>query len=195
MDSIPYILISSVIFALLHSLTASQGCKQWAARFGLQEPRYRFSYSMVSLITTLIWVAYIHTLPDSPLYHISAPYAWLMYSLQATGVALALAAFIPIDGLVFLGWKAAPNHREGFIISGVYRYIRHPMYTGAMLILLFKPEQSVNGSVFALMVCLYFIIGSRFEERRMQREHPDYTTYQQSIPAFIPKFHQWSKEP
>ncbi len=194
MDSILLILISSLIFSLVHSLTASQQCKRLAARLGLKEPRYRLSYSLFSLVTTMLWVAYIHALPDAPLYHIAAPYAWMMQSVQLMGVLLALAAFIPIDGLAFLGLKAPPQHGEGFVISGVYRYIRHPMYTGTMLILLFKPEQSINSIVFAVLVCLYFIIGSRFEERRMQHDHPEYTLYQQSIPAFVPQLHRWRGE-
>jgi len=62
------------------------------------------------------------------------------------------------------------------------------MYTGAMLVVLMMPEQSMNGLTFALLICVYFLIGSRFEEQRMIHAHPDYKIYQRNVPAFIPCF-------
>jgi len=53
--------------------------------------------------------------------------------------------------------------------------------------ILAMPEQTWNGLHFSLVICAYFIIGSRFEERRMLREHPDYADYRQRVGAFTPK--------
>jgi len=55
-----------------------------------------------------------------------------------------------------------------------------------MLILLAMPIQTWNGLHLALVICFYFIVGSRYEEARMLLAHPSYASYQQRIPAFIP---------
>ena len=56
-----------------------------------------------------------------------------------------------------------------------------------MLILLAMPEQTWNGLSLALLICVYFLVGARFEESRMLEEHADYANYQKSVPAFLPK--------
>lgn len=189
-----WIYLSGLVFACFHSLTASQSCKQWMYDLGLKEPYYRLTYSIVSLFTTLLWAWYIHQLPDMPLYAIEGGLAWLCIALQILGALIALAAFAPIDGLVFLGLRKDAEHDDPFIVRGIYRWVRHPMYTGAMLLLLAMPEQTWNGLHFTLVLCLYFIIGSRLEEKRMLRSHPSYAVYQSTVPAFIPNFPNHQKE-
>jgi len=183
-----WIWLSGLIFAVSHSLLASGSCKQWVYQLGLHEPRYRLLYSTVAIFTTATWIFYVHQLPDTPLYQTGNMLWWLLVSVQALGVVIALAAFQPIDGLVFLGLRKAPINNDPFIERGIYRWLRHPMYAGAMLILLAMPEQSWNGLHFTLVICLYFIVGSRYEEGRMLAAHPDYAAYRRRVPAFIPRF-------
>jgi len=112
----------------------------------------------------------------------------LLVLLQLLGLMVVLAAFQPIDGLAFLGLRQAGTGTDPFIERGIYRYLRHPMYTGAMVVLMAMPEQTWNGLHFALVICIYFIIGSQFEERRMISQHPEYLAYRARVFAFIPSF-------
>ena len=178
--------LSGILFAVFHSVVASHGCKQWAYAHGLGEPYYRLLYSIFALMTTGLWVFFVHQLPDASFYQTDGLIWMLMISLQVLGVVVSLAAFQPVDGLVFLGLRKAKKGTDPFIVGGIYRWLRHPMYAGVMLVLLAMPEQSYNGFHFSLVICVYFIIGSGFEEVRMLREHPDYVHYQASVPAFIP---------
>jgi len=66
--SVLWIVLSGVVFALFHSVTASQACKRFFYAFNLSESRYRLLYSIVSIVTTLVWILFIHSLSDSPLY-------------------------------------------------------------------------------------------------------------------------------
>ena len=175
------------VFAVVHSLMATNSIKTKLYARELAVHHYRLFYSVFGIITTLIWLWAIYVLPDTPLYHIEGVLAYILYVLQVAGVLIALAAFAPIDGAIFLGFKKAEISSDPFIIQGVFQYVRHPMYVGAMLFLLAKPEQSLIGFHFALAVSLYFIIGSKLEEKRMLAEHPSYADYQQQVGAFIPK--------
>lgn len=179
--------LSGLVFAIFHSITASNRCKQWLYQLGLKEPSYRLTYSLLAILTTGVWLWYIHHLPDMALYQTDGLLWWSLVFLQIIGGAIVFAAFLPIDGLAFLGLRKSKYGVDPFIISGIYRKIRHPMYSGVMLILLATPEQSWNGLSFSLILCIYFIIGSRFEEKRMLAEHPEYVLYQRSTPAFIPQ--------
>ncbi len=181
--------LSGLIFAVSHSLLASQRCKQWVYQRVLPEPRYRLLYSLIAIVATAGWVLYVHQLPDRPLYQSDGLLWWLLVSVQALGAVVALTAFQPIDGLVFLGLRKAPAINDPFVERGIYRRLRHPMYSGAMLILLAAPEQSWNGLHFTLVICLYFIIGSRYEEARMLAAHPEYEAYRRRVAAFVPRFY------
>jgi len=178
--------ISGAGFALVHSLTASNPFKSWIYQRAIRPSSYRLFYTLVSIVLTAVWAWYLHQLPDTPLYQLDGFFWFVCVVLQLLGAGVALAAFYPMDGLVFLGFRAAQKELDPFVISGIYRWIRHPMYSGAMLILLAMPEQTWNGLQFALLVSLYFVIGSKLEEGRMLKEHPDYADYQKSVPSFIP---------
>ncbi|PIW49598.1 MAG: hypothetical protein COW18_05090 [Zetaproteobacteria bacterium CG12_big_fil_rev_8_21_14_0_65_54_13] len=175
------------LFAVIHSLLATQRCKQWLGRRGLVEPRYRLGYTILSLFLTLIWLAWIHALPDQLLYRADGLLFYMLIALQIAGVIVALAALRPIDTMAFLGFKSAGEQVDPFVISGIYRYLRHPMYSGVMLILFASPWQSMNSLNMALAVALYFLIGSRLEERRMLDQHPAYAAYKQQVGAFLPR--------
>lgn len=149
---------------------------------------YRLLYSSVAILSTALWLWFNYQLAgDVPLYVMQGLWFWLLVGLQVLGILIVLAAFRPIDGAVFLGLKEVVESTDPFVVQGVYKYIRHPMYTGFMLFLLAKPEHTMISLHFALAVSVYFIVGSKLEERRMLAEHPDYTDYQQKVGAFIPK--------
>jgi len=178
--------ISALLFGLSHSLLAANACRAWAARHGISPTRYRLFYSVLASLLTLLWLWLIHSLPDAPLYAFEGISTLPFYAVQLTGLIIILLSFRAFDAAIFLGLKAMPASGEPFVESGIYRYIRHPMYSGFMALLLASPVHSINSLHFSLTVCVYFIIGSIFEERRMQGEHPDYAMYRKRVGAFLP---------
>jgi len=186
-QSIIWIWLSGLLFAVSHSLLATEKCKQWFYQRGNSEQRYRLFYSIIAVIATAVWVLFVHQLPDTPLYQTHGLVWGILLAIQILGGFTALAALQPIDGLAFLGLRTTKQGMDPFVVRGIYHFIRHPMYSGAMLILLAMPVQTSNGLAFTLLICLYFIIGARLEEARMIATHPDYTEYRRRVPAFIPK--------
>jgi len=184
--SVAAVWISGLIFAVIHSFMASLRCKAWVRSEGLDPHTYRMGYSFLSLLLTLLWLFFLFHLPDRPLYDLNGAIGWLLMALQLAGVAVVGLSLSHVDALAFLGFRPFPDHIEPFRESGIYRHVRHPMYSGFMLILLASPEQSVNSFNLALFVALYFVVGSIFEERRMVGAHPHYADYRKRVPAFIP---------
>lgn len=186
-----WIWLSGLLFAVQHSLLASQSCKQYFYRLGMSPTRYRCYFTLAGLLSTALWLVFVSTLVDAPLYQLHGPVMWLLLSLQCLGLLMVLLSLKPIDVGAFLGLRAFPEGGEGFVERGIYRHLRHPMYSGFMLILLASPVQSINSLNLALTVSLYFILGSRLEENRLQQSHAAYASYRQRVPAFIPGLHRF----
>jgi len=185
---LPEILISSLLFFVSHSLLASRRAKDWARRrFGVDARVYRLGYVVIALVSTLAWTAYIHALPDRPLYALDGPAAWGLRAVQAVGVGMLVLSVLPIDGLAFLGLRRRPGPLDDFVEAGIYRCLRHPMYAGAVLVLLASPVQTVNGLAFYLLASAYMLVGARFEEARLMADCPAYDDYRRRVPAFVPR--------
>jgi protein-S-isoprenylcysteine O-methyltransferase Ste14 len=184
--SVVVILLSGLVFAAIHSLLASQWIKKRAYSHRLSQQQYRLGYVVIALALTLVWLSTIHQLPDQALYTVHGPTRWLLYGIQTAALLLFWLSLKPIDVRAFLGFKPFYANKEPFIEQGVYRYLRHPMYSSLMLIMLCMPDQTTNSVTLYTLVALYFIIGSRLEEQRMLIAHPDYADYRARVPAFIP---------
>lgn len=115
--------------------------------------------------------------------------------------ALAVAGWIGLFGVLwtydlgrFSGLAQIRAARSGAVIdddealitSGVHAYVRHPLYTAAFLIL-WAGAWNQLGLATAVWGSLYLLVGSRFEERRLQRVHGEaYAAYRDRVPAFLP---------
>lgn len=185
-ESIIAIWVSGTIFAAIHSFMASLRCKRWFAELGLTPQQYRLGYTLLALLLAAVWLLFVRMLPDKPFYAVEGSLRWLLVGLQLIGLVIALLSLRYVDTPAFLGLRSFANHIEPFREQGIYRHIRHPMYSGVMAALMAMPLQSQNSFHFTLVVCLYFMIGARFEERRMLNMHPDYADYRRRVSAFIP---------
>jgi len=177
---------SGLLFALIHSALASRVCKAGWQAMGISTRAYRLIYVLVALFTTVMWLGFIHLLPDRPRYALEWPWRAVSHAMQALGLWLFVAALRPIDVPAFLGLRNLAGNVDPFVERGIYRHLRHPMYSGIMLITLAAPSQSLNSLNLFLAMAAYFVIGATFEERRMLAVHPEYAGYRRRVPAFVP---------
>jgi protein-S-isoprenylcysteine O-methyltransferase Ste14 len=72
-------------------------------------------------------------------------------------------------------------------VKGLYRWVRHPLYTAGLLFLWLTPLMTTSILAFNLAMSAYIAIGSVFEERRLVTEFgPAYADYQRRVPRLIP---------
>ncbi|GIV09137.1 MAG: hypothetical protein KatS3mg019_1228 [Fimbriimonadales bacterium] len=134
----------------------------------------------------LLLVAYAYALATTPSVEWGA-WRWLGAPLLLLGGAVALPA-VRAHGRK-LTPLPEPNRALGLQQRGVYASIRHPMYTGLLLItfgaavVLQKPW----GVVGALALTLFFNLKAREEERRLLQSYPEYAEYQTRTGRFLPK--------
>jgi protein-S-isoprenylcysteine O-methyltransferase Ste14 len=121
---------------------------------------------------------------------------WSATALQLAlpaGIALiALGAGLIAWGIVALGRNltAVPRPKQGatLVERGPYRIVRHPMYTGAILIA-FGWAFAVHGSLtllYACMVVAFLALKTAREERWLREELPGYVDYERRVRRLIP---------
>ncbi len=83
-----------------------------------------------------------------------------------------------------------PKDSSVLIQNGLYAWVRHPIYTG--LLLLFFGYSTYQASLFKLFITfllwVLFHFKTQYEELQLQRKFPDYTTYKKNKGRFFPKF-------
>lgn len=80
------------------------------------------------------------------------------------------------------------------VISGPYRWVRHPMYTGVWLLFLgiSLVFDSIAGILLSTLLVGFFAMKSRYEERQLRIAYPTYSSYVQQVSGrFFPW--PWSK--
>lgn len=81
-----------------------------------------------------------------------------------------------------------PKEEGKLSTTGLYRYVRHPMYSSVLLFALGIALHSGSAIKYLLVVSLYvlFHMKSVYEERYLRLKYPDYAQYSARIPRFIP---------
>ncbi len=82
----------------------------------------------------------------------------------------------------------APAEPGTLIVTGLYRWVRHPLYTAGLLLIWLTPVMTTSILALNLSLTLYIIVGSRLEERRLLAEFGQaYADYQAAVPGLIPR--------
>ena len=83
--------------------------------------------------------------------------------------------------------QAAQPH--SMTTCGLYAYVRHPIYTCALIVLWLTPILTVNLLAFNLGATLYMTLGAAwFEEKKLAAEFGEaYAAYQKRVPMLIPR--------
>jgi protein-S-isoprenylcysteine O-methyltransferase Ste14 len=179
----------------MHSLLASLSFKKLIHEFF---PGFIPYYRIIFNICAVLFLA----LPLGVVYlaQVDAPALWQWQGIMA-GLAngLALVALILFiwslrfyDSSEFLGFNQLHNNtkdvedQEKFCLSPLHRYIRHPWYFLA-LILIWTRDMDLPTLITAIMITGYFILGSRLEENKLLIYHGEiYKKYRQKVSALFP---------
>ncbi len=165
------------------------------ALLGRRAGAYRFTYnlfSMAALAPLILW-------------HLKLRGPWL---LEWRGFWLAVPILLNAAALVFfaLGAQAygasdflglaslrsalrsQPARESGsFSTRGILRWVRHPWYTGTLL-LLWGHDLDAAGLVASLVLTAYVAVGTRLEERKLVAQYGEaYRDYQRRVPMYFPR--------
>ena len=182
-------------FGVQHSVMARPGFKRWLTRHvpgSIERSLYVIVSSAVTAMLCLFW----QPLPDM-LWSVSSPVARLLwYGSFALGFVTLVAASFHIDHLELFGIRqalaAARGDRTtapGFVVRGLYRFVRHPIYVGWLMLFWITPDMTVGHLLLAAGMTMYVLIAMVFEERDLVSTlGTEYLAYRTRVPALLPKF-------
>jgi protein-S-isoprenylcysteine O-methyltransferase Ste14 len=112
-------------------------------------------------------------------------------ALTILGGLLCTAGSVPVIwGHLQLGWRThTPSVRDTLVHHGLYARVRHPIYSGMMLVCvglaLLRPTTTVV--VACALGFLWLIVQARLEELDLVQRLPAYRDYMAQVPRFVPR--------
>ena len=120
----------------------------------------------------------------------TSPYAEL--GSIGGGILLLMGGLLAVAGIFGLGANLTPlpypKDQATLVETGPYRLVRHPIYSGAIL-MAFGWALWVHGWLtigYAIILFVFFDVKSRREEQWLKAKFPGYVAYQKRVRKLIP---------
>ena len=96
-----------------------------------------------------------------------------------SGYSLGLKSYSPFS---------KPSKNNKLVVTGFYKYVRHPIYSSVMIVALVLLLSNPSFPSFVIFAVLIYIqdIKASFEEESLTRIHLGYTNYKKTTKKFIP---------
>jgi len=187
--SIFILLLALAIWGVVHSFLASHLAKDlFRLKVGSMD-FYRLAYNIFAGISFLPILYLMATLPNQLVYEVPSPWNLAMFGGQLLSAILLLIAFLQTGALSFIGLRQLYEEEKSgaLVIHGLYKIVRHPLYTFSLLFIWLTPSVSQNSLTVYIGATLYILIGAYFEERKLLREFGvAYAEYKRKTPMLIP---------
>jgi protein-S-isoprenylcysteine O-methyltransferase Ste14 len=180
------------VFALQHSIMAGKWFKDAWTRI-IPPAAERSTYVLFSSIALLLLFANWQPMGGVIWDTGNSTARVIMYATFALGWITVLAATFLINHFdlfgmrqVWLNLVGRPYTQLKFGTPFLYRYVRHPLYVGWLLVFWSAPVMTSAHLLFAVMTTAYILIAIQFEERDLVRIHAEYAEYKQRVPMILP---------
>lgn len=184
--------LAFVLYYALHSILASDQVK---ARFAVISVFYRLIYNMVNIVLLAALLFWMFALSDSVLFELPSWAAIIVGLILLAGIVLLYFSLRNYNLGEFSGFKqlsgeSAPEEEYRQLkITGLNRFVRHPLYLSLLLIFptaaCFYPSYPVL--MAALVSLLYLPFGIWSEEKKLIRHFGKaYIEFKKRVPAIFP---------
>jgi protein-S-isoprenylcysteine O-methyltransferase Ste14 len=181
-------------YCALHSAMISETATAFLRRrLGEAFRFYRLFFNLVAIALLVPVLAYSLSLRGQPVLRWVGFWEAARYALVAVGLLLFWAGGRHYSLRRFLGISQLRGRSSrglaaggGIDSTGVLGLIRHPWYTGVVL-LLWARDLDAAGLVVSGVLTAYTVVGTLLEERKLVHEFGDgYRAYQERVSMFVP---------
>jgi len=179
-----------IIYCVLHSLLAGRRLKGWLQKKMKNYKWYRLYYTVFSFVSLAALVYFQVRMITVQLFLPNILVLTTGAVLSVSGLVLMLVCirkyFMGISGLRSLMFNGYSNKLQ---ITGVHRYMRHPLYLGTFAfiwgLLLLLPYLSLL--IANIIITVYTLAGIGLEEKKLVSEFgEEYRNYRREVPRLIP---------
>ena len=180
------------LFAVQHSVMARQWFKSLWTRI-VPVPVERSTYVLFSSVALIV------------LFWKWEPIGGVIWNVESGAGRLVLNALFAVGWLTVLATTFLIDHFDlfgmsqvwaylrkraykppGFRTPGVYRFVRHPLYVGWLLVFWSAPKMTAAHLAFAIATTAYILVAIQFEERDLAQMHGEYAEYRKRVPMLVP---------
>ncbi len=198
MAEMTLVLFAMLLFGVIHSLTAGRFKAVFRRWFGERAYHglYRILYNgfaLISLAPTM-WLMAFNS--GGVVWQVPTPFEIVFGGIQAIGLIGLVVSMLQIDVLRFAGVTQFFNYLTGGTLpladeplqtSGVYAWVRHPLYLFSLMIVWPVTTMTWGYLGLSIGVTLYFIVGSLYEEQRLLAAYGEvYARYRAHVPWLLP---------
>lgn len=186
------------LWCCLHSLLISRSfTSRMKIMLGANYAYYRLCYNIFSLLTLFPVVLYQLRLQEKILFAWPWPWNMLKIAMYLAAFFLFYGGYRAYDMKYVLGTRQLQERREDkmqkaadFKTSGILDYVRHPWYSGAIILVWAFGYISDVSLVSKIILTAYIFIGTFLEEKKLIHEiGAPYLEYRKRVSLFIP----WKK--
>jgi methanethiol S-methyltransferase len=169
-------------FALHHSLLAREPIKRLVSRLvpeTLLRTVYVWTASLLLLLVLAIWQRI-----GGDVYTITGWRAAGHAAVQLSGLLITALSVARLDPLELAGIKAEQHTGLNGAVqtAGPYRWVRHPIYLGWILMVFGAAHMTADRFTFAAITTVYVVLAVPWEERSLLRTlGPAYARYQRMV--------------
>ena len=190
-----FIALLWILWCALHSTLITKTVTDYVKRkLGNQYRFYRLFFNIVSLVTfaPLLYYSISHRGPL--VFHWEGSLLIVKYFLLVTGIFLFVAGARHYSMSQFFGIHQIKTGQtdhtlseyDTFDTSGILSVIRHPWYTGGIMII-WSSDIYLSTLLNNIVISVYFVLGSFLEERKLLLEFGDkYREYQKNVSMLVP---------
>ena len=180
-------------FAIQHSGMARKGFKNWMTKY-IPETAERSTYVLWSNIAMILIFMFWEPMGGT-VWSFSNEFAKsAILSIYMFGWAIVLISTFLINHFHLFGLQQVcyqlvnkPIPESNFHTPAFYKWVRHPLYVGWIVVFWSAPTMTVAHLLFAMMCTAYILIAIRLEEKDLVDEFGDtYIEYKKKVPMLIP---------
>ena len=182
-----------LLFAVQHTVMARPWFKRrWTRLVPAPAERATFVVAASLALALLFW---LWRPVRGTVWQLSGAAGAAVWAVYVAGWAVALSATFLVShadlfGLrqAYLHWRGVACQPPAFTERGLFRWIRHPLMAGFLLIFWAAPVMTLGHALLAVLATGYILAGIRFEERDLRRSLGEtYRAYAARVPALIPR--------
>ncbi len=182
------------LFAVQHSVMARRSFKRWWTRIVPPSvERSTFVLAATLVLALLFWQW--RPIVEPVLWHVESAFGIrLLQSIYWLGWAALFVSTFLINHFELFGLHQVYLHATGRASSApefrtpfFYRFVRHPIYVGFLLVFWATPVMSAGHLLFAMASTGYILIGIWFEERDLVAQFGErYRLYREQVGMLLP---------